>query len=194
MRGVSDERCGGVGDHGSRHSLTGWRSGSCGGAVAQLSEFPVVDVDFALGAGGLGGGWLMPERAGRDARAGLWEAGGVVRPVGSDGSDGVGLSSIGALSVDGLIWLGARVYDRGTRGFLSRDPLEATAGAGWAGNPYSWAGNNPVGMSDPSGRHPLTDAELASWKDSHKTGLAAAGGVSGVLWTWEEFLPVTGEG
>ena len=30
-------------------------------------------------------------------------------------------------------------------------------------------------MSDPSGRHPLTDAELASWKDSHKTGLAAAG-------------------
>ena len=37
------------------------------------------------------------------------------------------------------------------------------------------AGNNPVGMSDPSGRHPLTDAELASWKDSHKTGLAAAG-------------------
>ena len=117
----------------------------------------------------------MPERAGRDARAGLWEAGGVVRPVGSDGSDGVGLSSIGALSVDGLIWLGARVYDRGTRGFLSRDPLEATAGAGWAGNPYSYAGNNPVGMSDPSGRHPLTDAELASWKDSHKTGLAAAG-------------------
>ena len=57
---------------------------------------------------------------------------------------------------------------------------------------YSWAGNTPVGMSDPSGRHPLTDAELASWKDSHKTGLAAAGGVSGVLWTWEEFLPVTG--
>ena len=175
MRGVSDERCGGVGDHGSRHSLTGWRSGSCGGAVAQLSEFPVVDVGFALGAGGLGGGWLMPERAERDARAGLWEAGGVVRPVGSDGSDGVGLSSIGDLSVDGLIWLGARVYDRGTRGFLSRDPLEATAGAGWAGNPYSYAGNNPVGMSDPSGRHPLTDAELASWKDSHKTGLAAAG-------------------
>ena len=30
-------------------------------------------------------------------------------------------------------------------------------------------------MSDLSGRYPLTDAELASWKDSHKTGLAAAG-------------------
>jgi hypothetical protein len=27
---------------------------------------------------------------------------------------------------------------------------------------YSWAGNNPVGMSDPSRRHPLTDAEFAS--------------------------------
>ena len=40
---------------------------------------------------------------------------------------------------------------------------------------YSWAGNNPVGMSDPSRRHPLTDAEFASWRDSHRTGLAAAG-------------------
>ena len=30
-------------------------------------------------------------------------------------------------------------------------------------------------MSDPSGRHPLTDAEFASWRDSHRTGLAAVG-------------------
>ena len=117
----------------------------------------------------------MPERPGRDARAGLWEAGGVVRPAGSDGSDGVGLSSTGALSVDGLTWLGARVYDPATRSFLSRDPLPPVLGAGWAANPYSWAGNDPVNLADPSGAHPLTDAEMEAWRDSHKTGLAAVG-------------------
>lgn len=52
---------------------------------------------------------------------------------------------------------------------------------------YSWASNNPVGMSDPSGRHPLTDAEFASWRDSHRTGLAAVG-------DWVTACdPVTGE-
>ncbi len=140
--------------------------------VAQLGEFPVVDVGFALGAGGPGGGWLMLERPGRDARAGLWEAGAVVRPA---GSDGVGLSSTGALSVDGLTWLGARVYDPATRSFLSRDPLPPVLGAGWAANPYSWAGNDPVNLADPSGAHPLTDAEMEAWRDAHKTGLAAVG-------------------
>lgn len=117
----------------------------------------------------------MPERPGRDARAGLWDAGAVVRPAGSDGSDGVGLSSTGALSVDGLTWLGARVYDPATRSFLSRDPLPPVLGAGWAANPYSWAGNDPVNLADPSGAHPLTDAEMEAWRDSHKTGLAAVG-------------------
>ena len=152
-----------------------WDESAGGGAVAQLGEFPIVDVGFALGAGGPGGGWLMPERPGRDARAGLWEAGAVVRPAGSDGSDGVGLSSTGALSVDGLTWLGARVYDPATRSFLSRDPLPPVLGAGWAANPYSWAGNDPVNLADPSGAHPLTDAEMEAWRDSHKTGLAAVG-------------------
>lgn len=138
-----------------------------------------VDGRSAVGVPGftaVGDGWRVP--GWRDARSdGADPWGG---PGGADGPDGPGggvsWGAGGELGLPGgLEWLGARVYDRGTRGFLSRDPLEATAGAGWAGNPYSYAGNNPVGMSDPSGRHPLTDAELASWKDSHKTGLAAAG-------------------
>ena len=125
----------------------------------------------AVGDGWRAAGWRDARSQGADPWGG---------PGGADGPDGPGggvsWGAGGELGLPGgLEWLGARVYDRGTRGFLSRDPLEATAGAGWAGNPYSYAGNNPVGMSDPSGRHPLTDAELASWKDSHKTGLAAAG-------------------
>ncbi|RLP05885.1 polymorphic toxin-type HINT domain-containing protein [Propionibacterium australiense] len=88
---------------------------------------------------------------------------------------GLGLSSTGTLGVDGLSLVGARVYDPATAGFLSTDPLPPVLGAGWAANPYSYAGNDPVNLSDPTGLRPLSDADLQGWKDQHKTGLAAAG-------------------
>ena len=46
----------------------------------------------------------------------------------------------------GLYYLRARYYDPATAQFLTRDPLEAETGA-----PYSYAGNDPVDNSDPSG-------------------------------------------
>ena len=74
----------------------------------------------------------------------------------------------GELSVDGLEWLGARVYDPASRGFLSVDPLDPVAGAGWAGNPYSYAGNDPLHALDPTGLRPVTDAELAAYRDQQR--------------------------
>ena len=67
-------------------------------------------------------------------------------------------------------WLGARVYDPASRGFLSTDPLEPTTGAGWSGNPYSYAGNDPMHALDPTGLHPVTDAELQAYRDSNGIG------------------------
>jgi RHS repeat-associated protein len=46
----------------------------------------------------------------------------------------------------GLIYMRARTYDPATGQFLSVDPLKALTGA-----PYSYAGDNPVNYSDPSG-------------------------------------------
>jgi RHS repeat-associated protein len=46
----------------------------------------------------------------------------------------------------GLIYLRARTYDPATAQFLSRDPLAAISG-----EPYSYAGDNPVNYSDPTG-------------------------------------------
>ena len=69
-----------------------------------------------------------------------------------------------------LEWLGSRVYDPSARGFLSVDPLEATTGSAWAGNPYSYAGNDPLHALDPMGLHPVTDAELKAYND-HNGGL-----------------------
>ncbi|MBD7993836.1 type IV secretion protein Rhs [Arthrobacter sp. Sa2CUA1] len=73
---------------------------------------------------------------------------------------GVSLTGGGGLEIAGLEWLGARAYDPMVRGFLSTDPLAPVLGAGWDGNPYSYAGNNPLNATDPSGLRPLTDEEL----------------------------------
>jgi RHS repeat-associated protein len=38
-----------------------------------------------------------------------------------------------------------------TRRFLSVDPMDLVVGSGWAGNPYSFAGNDPLHAIDPLG-------------------------------------------
>jgi RHS repeat-associated protein len=45
-----------------------------------------------------------------------------------------------------LIYLRNRVYDPATGQFLTVDPLEAISG-----EPYNYAGDNPVNESDPTG-------------------------------------------
>jgi RHS repeat-associated protein len=46
----------------------------------------------------------------------------------------------------GLLYLRARMYDPSTQQFLSVDPL-----VGITGEPYSYAGNDPINQGDPSG-------------------------------------------
>lgn len=55
-----------------------------------------------------------------------------------------------ALAALGLHHLGARLYDPALGRFLSRDPLLATRTA-TTSNPYSFANNDPVNLSDPTG-------------------------------------------
>ena len=88
---------------------------------------------------------------------------------------GVTLSATGGLGVGGLEWLGARVYDPVARGFLSADPLAPVVGAGWAGNPYSYAGNDPLHAIDPLGLRPATDEDLKAYNDARVGNFATAG-------------------
>lgn len=81
---------------------------------------------------------------------------------------GVAITAAGSVSIGGLEWLGARVYDPAARGFLSVDPLEPVLGAGWAGNPYSYAGNDPLHAVDPLGLRPATDKDIQGYRDSHQ--------------------------
>jgi RHS repeat-associated protein len=88
---------------------------------------------------------------------------------------GVTLTGNGGLDIAGLEWLGARAYDPDSRGFLSTDPLAPVPGAGWDGNPYAFAGNNPLNTTDPTGFRPLADEELKAYDGSSPGAFATAG-------------------
>ncbi|WGH09806.1 RHS repeat-associated core domain-containing protein [Rothia kristinae] len=90
-------------------------------------------------------------------------------PVAAAG--GASLGAAGGLMVGGLEFMGFRVYDPGVRGLVSVDPLAPVAGSGWSGNPYSFAGNDPVGLVDPWGLSPISPEGLEAYNDAHPSGL-----------------------
>ena len=49
------------------------------------------------------------------------------------------------------------------------------ASTGWDGNPYAYAGNNPLNTTDPTGLRPLTDDELKAYDGSSRGAFATAG-------------------
>ncbi|GAA0408143.1 DNRLRE domain-containing protein, partial [Acrocarpospora corrugata] len=63
----------------------------------------------------------------------------------------------------GLTYLSARYYDPRAAKFISTDPLLDLRKPQWA-NPFAYAGNNPIGLSDPTGLATACDtaAECAS--------------------------------
>ncbi|MDT0211659.1 DUF6531 domain-containing protein [Curtobacterium sp. BRD11] len=97
---------------------------------------------------------------------------------------GVSLTADGGLSIAGLEWLGARVYDPAARGFLSTDPLAPVLGAAWSGNPYSYAGNDPMHAIDPLGLRPATDEDLAAYRDANQSFLSRAANWVGDNWEY----------
>ena len=116
---------------------------------------------------GVGSPWTSPgwrtARSADGAATDPWALG-----ASTDLPGALGIGAAGELTVGGLEWLGARVYDPASRGFLSVDPLDPVPGAGWAGNPYSYAGNDPLHALDPLGLRPVTDAELKAYAAAHQ--------------------------
>ncbi len=80
----------------------------------------------------------------------------------------------------GMLYLRARYYDPTTQQFISRDP--ASAGGG-SGQPYTYAGGNPVNFADPTGNWPDGPGEAIP--------LEPGGGPRSPL---EGRLPTTGAG
>jgi RHS repeat-associated protein len=86
------------------------------------------------------------------------------------GTSGVALGFRGEVEFDAETWLRHRVYQPGSRSFLQRDPLAPVPGSPAAGNPYHYAANNAVALSDPLGLRPVTERELQSIRDRMNRG------------------------
>ncbi|CEA06742.1 Putative deoxyribonuclease RhsC [Arthrobacter saudimassiliensis] len=169
LAGIADGQVvhlpGGITGVGHTWAAPGWRAVRPTDAADPWAAVgtPVVPVPGAAVAGDLPG-----SGDGTGVEAGLGPIGGPLPP-------GVALTAGGGLDVAGLEWLGARAYDPATRGFLAVDPLAPVLGAGWDGNPYAYAGNNPLSATDPTGLRPMTDAELQACDAESGGALAAAG-------------------
>lgn len=141
--------------------------GSRLGGIAQVGDKSIARTPGFVGVSGswTAGGWRGARSTGSDA----WSADPMVAL-----SSAVSLGTSGEVLVDGLEWMGARVYDPASRGFLSADPLDPVWGAAWSGSAYSFAGNDPVQALDPLGLRPVTDAELLAYAGGHQGAFAAA--------------------
>ena len=75
----------------------------------------------------------------------------------------------------GFQYLRARYYDPATGQFLNRDPLEALTG-----QPYAYAENNPLNLTDPTGmcvlcRHPSVHIDADKWVRDRASNVANVG-------------------
>lgn len=147
-----------------------WDSAAVVPSLISIADTSLLDLPGGVTA--IGDAVTQP--AWRSARAtdaaDPWAALAAVTDVGLPA--GVSLTGSGGISVAGLEWLGARVYDPAARGFLSVDPLAPILGAAWSGNPYSYAGNDPLHAVDPLGLRPATDKDLQAYRDANQGAIA----------------------
>ena len=96
---------------------------------------------------------------------GTWFDGTYDDPYGTGAGGGIRLGYRGELTVDGLVFMGARVYDPDTRCFLTKDPNPPIPGAnGSFASPYEYAWSDPVNRLDPTGREPVSIEEFEAWR------------------------------
>jgi RHS repeat-associated protein len=110
---------------------------------------------WALASGGAAQ-WLAPDWQGTigDVARDPWgAAAGIV-------GTGPQLGYRGEVEFAGEAWLRNRVYHPASRAFQQPDPFPPDLGTVSAVNPYHYAANNPIGLSDPLGLHPVSEKDL----------------------------------
>ena len=178
-----------LGEAGIDDDSVSWDSASSVPTLSRVGEVSVTGFGPLTGlvpdAAGAAGEWISPQRRSRSVGDDAWATSG----AGVQGlPSGVSVGAAGGLSVGGgLEWMQARVYDGGSRSFLSTDPLDPVTGSAWAGNPYSFAGNDPVNRTDPWGLSPVTEADLQAYRDNNNGSLrnAASAATDWVGDNWE---------
>ena len=139
-----------------------WDTAAYAGAPVLAGDTPILSTGAVTG---VGSGWTAPGwRTARATETDPWSASGATALGPS-----VAIDPSGGLAIDGLEWMGARVYDSSARGFLSVDPIDNLTQT-FETNPYAYAGNDPIHAVDPAGLSPVTDQELAEYRSSNGIG------------------------
>ena len=126
-----------------------WDTAAYAGAPVLAGDTPILSAGPVTG---IGSGWTAPGwRTARSTETDPWAASGATALGPS-----VAIDPAGGLAIDGLEWMGARVYDSTARGFLSVDPIDNLTQT-FETNPYAYAGNDPIHAVDPAGLSPVTD-------------------------------------
>jgi RHS repeat-associated protein len=142
-----------------------WDPVSWPGHIRGLADSTVVQAAGHVGvASASGGGWLETDWQGSVGQHDPWGV-----PVGEPAHAHLGFR--GELTVAGLVWQRARLLDPATRSFLTPDPLPHLPGLPAAASPYHYAWNDPVGMVDPTGLRPLSDAEYDAYRQQSRKGI-----------------------
>ncbi|MGI5289523.1 RHS repeat-associated core domain-containing protein [Nonomuraea polychroma] len=134
-----------------------------GGLVAAKRYYATSDGTMIAMRRADGVTWLLPGRHGSQQLAVHDATGEVSRerylPFGQRrGDDDLPFTDLGFLgrtedASTGLTYLSARYYDPVSARFISPDPLLDLTTPAWA-NSYAYAGNDPIGQSDPDGLRP----------------------------------------
>jgi hypothetical protein len=99
-----------------------------------------------------------------------------------------------------LLHLRARWYDGSSGIFLSKDPWPGNELSSQSINGWNYVGGNPVNRVDPTGKHPICIAALATGgtiiilDGACLTALAIVGGTSAVLWYTQQDINLPGGG
>jgi RHS repeat-associated protein len=107
--------------------------------------------------------WLAPDWQGTigETPRDLWGA-----PLGQRADRAaIALGYRGELEIGTDTWLRNRIYQPASRAFLQPDPLPPLPASATAANPYHYAANNTITLSDPLGLRPLSDKELKALRD-----------------------------
>lgn len=153
------------------HAALGWDPTGAVDTLRSVGDTRLIGADTPLGTAQADSGqasWLDRDHRGTANPTDPFGTGAAVNPL-SD-LPGIGIGHSGGLNIDDQLWLGERLYDPSSRAFTTPDPLAGIPGFAAASNPYHYANNDPLNQIDPTGRRPMTDAQLddvrSSWDDN----------------------------
>jgi RHS repeat-associated protein len=135
---------------------------SQGSSDASARSYPITD--------GMGNVRFLTDSAGASVKSYIYDPFGNIRSTSGSGNTSYQFNGQQLDNESGLYHLRARQYDPAIGRFISQDPIEGDIMLPQSQNPYQYAYNNPINLSDPSGEWVETGWDIANFAYDLCTG------------------------